>query len=75
MNAHDYNITTRRVTVGGQNLFEARIQEVPDLLEFAETSSEAYDLAIDTIDTLAEVFAKDERKLPSPKALTEGLRD
>lgn len=68
MNAHDYNITTRRVIVDGQTLFEARIQEFPDVTEFAESPAEAYELAIDTIDTLAEIYAEHARKLPAPKA-------
>lgn len=67
MNAHDYNISTRRVTVDDQTLFEARIQEFPDVIEFAETPAEAYELAIDTIETLAEIHAEHGNKLPEAK--------
>lgn len=67
MNAHDYNITTRRVSVDGQMLFEARVREFPDVTEFAETQAEAYELAIDTIETLAEIFTERGKKLPEPR--------
>ena len=71
MNAHDYNITIRHVTVDGQDLFEARIQELPDVTEFAENPSEAYELAIDTIETLIEIHAERGTKLPEPKVPTD----
>lgn len=71
MNAHDYNITIRHVTVDGQDMFEARIQELPDVAEFAETAAETYDLAIDTIETLAEIHAERGRNLPEPRVPTD----
>jgi len=67
MNAHNYNIITRRVSVDDQVLFEARVQEFPDITEYAETPVEAYELAIDTIETLAEVFAERAKALPEPR--------
>lgn len=66
MNAHDYNITIRRFIEDDQALFEARIRELPDVAEYADSAEEAYELAIDTIETLAEVHAEQDRELPPP---------
>jgi predicted HicB family RNase H-like nuclease len=66
MNAHSYNITIRQVEVDGEELFEARIRELPDVLEFGETWIEAYELALDTIETTAEIMAELGRTMPPP---------
>jgi predicted HicB family RNase H-like nuclease len=66
MNAHSYNITVRQVEEDGERLFEARIREFPDVLEFGDTAAEAYELAIDTIETTAEAFKEMDRKMPAP---------
>ena len=53
MNPRDYNISIRRVLVDEDQLFEARIRELPDVTEYADTMEEAYELALDTIETTA----------------------
>lgn len=58
MNPHSYNITVRRANFDGEVLFEARVKELPDVAEYAETADEAYALAIDTIETTAKIFAE-----------------
>ena len=52
-----YNITVRRAEVEGEVCFEARVKELPDLIEYADTAEEAYALAVDGIETTAEIMA------------------
>lgn len=61
---HKYNITIRRVEIEGEVCFEARVKEFPDLFEYGDTHEEAYELAIDSIVTTADVFAEKGRALP-----------
>lgn len=71
IDAHAYNISVRRGEFEGETLFEARVRELPDLVEYGETYAEAYDLAIDAIETTAEMFAELGRALPAPLAPTD----
>lgn len=59
-----YNITIRRDDFDGEILFEARVQELPDLTEYGSSFKEAYDLAVDTIETAAGVFAEKGQSFP-----------
>ncbi|MBK1630906.1 toxin-antitoxin system HicB family antitoxin [Thiohalocapsa halophila] len=61
---HAYNISVRRGVFDGEALFEARVKELPDVAEYAETYQEAYELAVDTIETAAAAFAEQGRPLP-----------
>ncbi len=61
---HAYNITIRRAAFDGEALFEARVKELPDLVEYGESFDEAYDLAVDAIDTAAAAFAEKGRMFP-----------
>lgn len=61
---HAYNITIRRATFEGEVLFEARVKELPDLVEYGESFEEAYDLAVDAIATAAAAFADKGRAFP-----------
>ena len=71
MNPHDYSITVRRVVADDGPCFEARIRELPDVAEYADTFSEAYELAIDTIETTAEAFAETGHAMPAPACPVE----
>lgn len=64
---HAYTITVRRGVFEGETLFEARVKELPDVAEYAETHQEAYELAVDTIATAAEAFAEQGRPFPPPQ--------
>lgn len=64
--AHDYNITIRKAVIEDEELFEARIRELPDVTEFADTAEEAYALAIDTIETTAQILRERGKTMPSP---------
>ena len=63
---HNYNVTVRQVVFEGETLFEARVKELPDARDYAESANDAYDLAIDTIETSAAIFARDGRAFPPP---------
>lgn len=60
-----YNITVRHDIFDGVELFEARVKELPDLVEYGETFSEAYELAIDTIATAAAAYREQGRAFPT----------
>ncbi len=66
IDAHAYNITIRRGEFEGEILFEARVKELPDLIEYGESYEEAYDLAVDAIETTAGIFAEKGRAMPVP---------
>jgi hypothetical protein len=67
MDPRDYNITLRKVEMDGNVYFEARVRELPDLVEYAENSQDAYELALDSIATTAEVLASSSSKrMPDP---------
>ena len=54
----------RECVFEGEPLFEARVKELPDVREYAESAQEAYDLTIDTIETAAWMFAETGRPFP-----------
>jgi len=64
---HAYTISVRRGTFDGEVLFEARVKELPDVAEYGESFDEAYDLAIDTIETAAAAYAEQGRAFPPPQ--------
>ncbi len=60
-----YNITVRRAMFEGEVCFEARVKELPDLIEYADTADEAYALAVDGIETTAEIMNEKGRAMPT----------
>jgi len=64
---HAYNISIRRGLFDGEALFEARVRELPDVSEYGETFEEAYDLAVDTIETTAKLLTEKGRVMPPPQ--------
>lgn len=66
IDAYAYNITVRRATFEGEVCFEARVKELPDLIEYADTADEAYALAVDGIETTAEIMSEKGRAMPAP---------
>ena len=67
MDPHDYGITIRRIMEEGGVCFEARILELPDVAEYADTFEEAYALAIDAIETTADALSEQGRSMPLPE--------
>ncbi|WP_205987951.1 toxin-antitoxin system HicB family antitoxin [Pseudoalteromonas sp. MEBiC 03485] len=61
-----YNITVRKGNFDGEVFFEAKVKELPDVAEYAETYEEAYLLALDTIETTAEALAEEGKVMPAP---------
>src|SRR5690625_314600 len=66
IDAQAYNIIVRRGVFEGETLYEARVKELPDLDEYAETHAEAYELAVDAIETTAAIMAERGRAIPDP---------
>lgn len=66
MNPQDYGITIRRIADDSGDCFEARIRELPDVAEYADSFEEAYALAIDAIETTAEALSEQGRSMPAP---------
>jgi predicted HicB family RNase H-like nuclease len=61
-----YNISIRKVAFEGSMYFEAKVKELPDIAEYAETHEEAYSLALDSITVTYEVFNEKGRTMPPP---------
>jgi len=66
IDASNYNITVRKGLFDGELCFEARVAELPDVAEYADSFEEAYVLAIDTIEVTTEVFAAQGKAMPAP---------
>lgn len=66
VDAQAYNITVRRGEFEGELLYEARVRELPDLMEYGETFHEAYELAVDAIETTAVALTEHGRAMPAP---------
>ncbi len=71
INPHDYKITIRHGVFEGEPCFEARVKELPDVVEYGDTAEEAYALAIDTIETTAEILAEKGRRMPRPMEIPD----
>lgn len=66
-----YTTSVRYGLFEGEYCFEARVRELPDVAEYADTHEEAYALALDTISTTATIFAEKGRAMPEPEAPTD----
>ncbi len=66
IDATNYTITVRKGVFAGEQCFEARVAELPDVAEYADSFEEAYALAIDTLETTAELFAEQGKTMPPP---------
>lgn len=69
MNANLYSIVIKYVP--DDCCFEAKVLELPDVAEYADTYQEAYDLAVDTIETTADIMAKKGKTMPAPLCPSE----
>lgn len=66
INPADYTITVKRIAEGDGFVFRATVKELPHLVEFADTYTEAYELALDAIESLAEAAKEEGREFPTP---------
>ena len=48
----------------GEEPFKARFKEPPDLVEYGESYYDAYEVAVDTIETAAVAFAEQGQPFP-----------
>lgn len=64
-----YRITVAEGVWEGAQLFEARVTELPSVVEYAATAEEAHALAVDAIQTTAAVFAESGRAMPVPQSV------
>lgn len=71
IDATNYSITVRHGDFGGELCFEAKVKELPDLAEYADSWQEAYELALDAIDTTATLLAEQGRDMPVPASGVE----
>lgn len=63
---HDYTISIQKVRIDGDDFFESTIKELPDASMYGESPHEAYELAIDTIETTASMLEEVGREMPAP---------
>lgn len=63
--ANEYSIVVRHGVFDGQEMFEARVREFPDLAEYADSAEEAYELALDAVSTTQAYFAEKGRSAPA----------
>lgn len=64
--AAKYSISVRLGEFEGEQCFEARVKELHDIAEYADSWQEAYELAVDAIETTAVAFAERGRSMPEP---------
>lgn len=62
-----YKISVKKITDDGVDYYEAKVKELPDVAEYSDTVEKAYALALNTIETAAEVFEEEGRPFPSPQ--------
>jgi predicted HicB family RNase H-like nuclease len=60
-----YAITIIKGEFEGEICFRATVRELPDIMEFADTADEAYELARDAIETTAAIFSEKGRVMPT----------
>lgn len=66
VNPENCTVSIRRGRFEDEACFEARVQELPDVVEYADSYEEAYQLALDTIQTTAHIFAEQGKRMPAP---------
>ena len=63
---NSYNVTIRMVMDDGENCFEARTREFPDLAEYADTATEAYALVVEAIEGVIQDCESRGKDYPLP---------
>lgn len=66
IDASNYTITVGKSWFDGEQCYEARVAELPDVAEYADSFEEAYALAIDTIEVTSEVLTVQGKAIPAP---------
>jgi predicted HicB family RNase H-like nuclease len=63
----EYGISVRLVRIDGEETYEARVTELPDVVAFGSTYGEAYEIALESIEGLQEQFREIGRDFPVPE--------
>ena len=71
--ANQYNITIKYGKYDDEFCYEARVAEFPDVFEYADSAQEAYELAIDTIETIIKIFKEKGKSLPVPLLMEDNI--
>ena len=66
LDAGKYTITVRKGIFDDEECFEARITEFPDIYEYGNSFDEAYNLAIDSVETSAVLLQAQGKSIPAP---------
>lgn len=64
--ANRYGISVQFGNFEGEECYVARVRELPEIAEYADTQQEAYELALDAINTTAVLLAELGRPMPPP---------
>ncbi|MBS2781752.1 toxin-antitoxin system HicB family antitoxin [Aeromonas salmonicida] len=66
INPEEYTVSVRMESVDGERMYVARIQELPDVEEYADAAEFARELALDTIATMYEICQEKGLAFPAP---------
>lgn len=65
--ASEYGISVRLVIHDDEEMYEARVAELQDVVAFGETYVDAYESAIEAVSGLQEMFAEKGKAFPLPE--------
>lgn len=71
ISAQSYSILIRMRTLEEEDCYEAKVLEFPDLIEYADTYEEAYELIIDAVETTQAILTEKNREIPSPSTIID----
>ncbi|HGE8334242.1 TPA: toxin-antitoxin system HicB family antitoxin [Serratia marcescens] len=69
--AEEYTISIRLESIEGERLYVARVDELPDVEEYADSYAFAHELVLDTIRTTQKIFERKGMTMPEPKAFVQ----
>lgn len=71
ISANEYRIILQYGCFDGDQCYEARVEEFPDLVEYADGVDEVYALMADAIETTIAVLKEKGKSIPSPNKNTD----
>jgi predicted HicB family RNase H-like nuclease len=69
----EYGICIRLIRQDDANLYEGRVNELPDLKVYCDTYSEAYEELVEAIETAQTMFAEQGREFPQAEPAEESF--
>lgn len=72
-NPEEYTVSVRRETIDGDVYYVARVKELPDVKEYAESLEHALALAHETIKVTQEMFLDDGMDFPAPEEIDASM--